>query len=207
MRIDYNTETKPMGKEIASGCCEIVILDYSFVMSSHEDISEDFQTARDEFIGQWGAMSSSWGISRTMAQIHALLLVSPKPLYTDQIMEELQISRGNAHGNLKELVNWGIVKSVCVKGDRKEYFEAVKDIWAMFCIISRERKRREIEPALAVLKNCEEKTAGIECADCVEFNRQMKNLGDFVVMISSLMDKLSCSDQSKAIPMALKLLS
>ena len=176
-------------------------------MSQHQRHSEDFRAARDEFISQWGAMSSSWGISRTMAQIHALLLVSPDPLYTDQIMEELQISRGNAHGNLKELVNWGIVKSVFIKGDRKEHFEAVKDIWTMFCIITRERKRREIEPALNVLKDCQERTEGADCPDCREFNRQMKNLGDFVVMISSLMDKLADSEQQKAIPLALKLLS
>jgi len=176
-------------------------------MSRNEHTSEDFRAARDEFIGQWGAMSSSWGISRTMAQIHALLLVSPQPLYTDQIMEELQISRGNAHGNLKELVNWGVVKSVFIKGDRKEHFEAVKDIWTMFCIITRERKRREIEPALNVLKDCQERTREAECPDCREFNRQMKNLAEFVVMISSLMDKLADSEQQKAIPMALKLLS
>lgn len=175
-------------------------------MSMEETTSEDFNKARDEFIGQWGAMSSSWGISRTMAQIHALLLVSSKPLYTDQIMEELQISRGNAHNNLKELVNWGIVKSVFIKGDRKEHFEAVKDIWTMFCIIARERKRREIDPALNVLQECEELTAGADCPDCREFNRQMKNLGDFVNTISGLMDKLSSSEQGKAIPLALKLL-
>lgn len=142
-----------------------------------------------------------------MAQIHALLLVSHKPLYTDQIMEELQISRGNAHNNLKELVSWGIVRSVIIKGDRKEHFEAEKDIWRMFCIITRQRKRREIEPALEALKKCEEQTDGVECPDCAEFNRQMKNLADFVVLISSLMDKLSCSEENKAIPLALKLLS
>jgi len=169
--------------------------------------SDTYLIARDEFIGQWGALSSSWGISRTMAQIHALLLVSHKPLYTDQIMEELQISRGNAHNNLKELVNWGIVRSVIIKGDRKEHFEAEKDIWRMFCIITRQRKRREIEPALEALKKCEEQTADVQCPNCEEFNRQMKNLADFVVLISSLMDKLSCSEENKAIPLALKLLS
>lgn len=171
-----------------------------------ETTPTDFELARDEFIGQWGALSSSWGISRTMAQIHALLLVSPKPMYTDEIMEKLQISRGNAHANLKELVSWSLVKSVCVKGDRKEYFEAEKDIWRMFCIITRERKRREIEPALTVLKTCAERTGDLECDACREFNRQMENLADFVVMISSFMDKISTSEQNKALSVALKLL-
>ncbi len=167
----------------------------------------DFQLVRDEFISQWGAISSSWGINRTMAQIHALLLVSPEPLFTDQVMDVLQISRGNAHANLKELVNWGIVRSVLKKGDRKEYFEAEKDIWRMFCTITRERKRREVDSALNVLQSCADKTRDAECPHCQEFHRQMKNLTEFVVMISSLMDKLSCSEKNKALPIALKLLS
>jgi len=169
--------------------------------------ASDFRTARDEFIAQWGAISSSWGINRTMAQIHALLLVSPAAMFTDEIMEELQISRGNAHGNLKELTNWGLVKSVVKKGDRKEYFEAEKDTWRMFCIITRERKRREIDSALTVLQSCADKTVDAECPNCQEFHRQMKNLTEFVVMISGLMDRLSRSEQNKTIPMALKLLS
>lgn len=176
-------------------------------MTSSSTSDTDFHSARDEFVSQWGAISSSWGINRTMAQIHALLLVSPAPMFTDQIMEELGISRGNAHGNLKELVNWGIVKSVFKKGDRKEYFEAEKDIWRMFCTITRERKRREIDTALGVLRDCAQKTEGVTCAECQEFHKQMENLTEFVEMISTLMDKLSNTEQSKAIPLALKLLT
>ncbi len=171
------------------------------------DRSAAFETARDEFVAQWGAISSSWGINRTMAQIHALLLVSTDPMFTDQIMEQLEISRGNAHSNLKELVNWGIVKSVYKKGDRKEYFEAEKDVWRMFCTITRERKRREIDPALDVLKKCAEKTEDMACPECTAFHEQMKQLTEFVEMISSLMDKLSGAEQNKAIPLALKLLT
>ncbi len=174
---------------------------------SEPDKSQDFQAVRDEFVAQWGAISSSWGINRTMAQIHALLMVSPEPMFTDEIMDLLQISRGNAHGNLKKLVNWGIVKSVNKKGERKEYFEAEKDVWRMFCTITRERKRREIEPALEVLKRCAGKTQDMSCENCKEFHRQMENLTEFVEMISGLMDRLSCAEQSRAIPLALKLLS
>ena len=108
--------------------------------------------ARDEFVAQWGAMGTAWGINRTMAQIHALLIVTPQPLTTDEVMAELHVSRGNAHSNLRELVGWGLVKSVFRKGERKELFEAEKDMWRMFCIVVRERKRREIEPALKAAK-------------------------------------------------------
>src|SRR5579862_1600088 len=93
--------------------------------------------ARDEFVSQWGAMGSAWGINRTMAQIHALLLVTPQPLSTDEIMADLKVSRGNAHGNLRELVSWGLIRGVVRKGERKEYFEAEKDVWKMFCIVAR----------------------------------------------------------------------
>jgi len=166
----------------------------------------DYLAAREEFVSQWGAIGSAWGINRTMAQIHALLLVSPEPMTTDQIMQELQISRGNAHGNLRELVAWGIVKSLFRKGERKELFEAEKDIWKMFCIITRERKRREVEPALAILRSCAERSDGVDCPHCLEFNKQMKNLTEFAEMVSSLMDKLSNAEESKAIPLALKFL-
>jgi len=94
--------------------------------------TKDFENAKEEYIAQWGALGTSWGISRTMAQVHALLMISPEPLSTDQCMEELQISRGNAHTNLKELVGWGLVKIVVKKGERKEFFEAEKDVWKVF---------------------------------------------------------------------------
>src|SRR3954453_6980171 len=100
--------------------------------------------ARDEFVSQWGAIGSAWGLNRTMPQIHALLITTPNPLSTDEIMEELKISRGNAHGNLRELVSWGLVRSVVRKGERKEFFEAEKDVWKMFCTVMRERRRREL---------------------------------------------------------------
>jgi len=134
-------------------------------------------------------------------------LVSPEPMCTDQIMGELRISRGNAHGNLKDLVNWGVVKSVHKKGDRKEYFEAEKDVWRMFSTITRVRKRREIDPALEVLRDCATKTEGVECPDCREFHRQLNQLTDFVERISVVMDKLSQSDQQKAMSLCLKMLT
>src|SRR5262245_42319906 len=114
--------------------------------------------ARDQFVSQWGVIGSAWGVNRTMAQIHALLITAPAALNTDDIMQELKISRGNAHSNLRDLISWGLVRSVVRKGERKEFFEAEKDVWKMFCIIIRERRRRELRPAQAVLKECLSRT-------------------------------------------------
>src|SRR5215475_9713532 len=124
--------------------------------------ADPLQQARDEFVSQWGAIGSAWGINRTMAQIHALLITAPAALSTDDVMEELKISRGNAHSNLRDLVSWGLVRSVVRKGERKEFFEAEKDVWRMFCIVIRERRRRELRPALAVLKDCKDRTKGLK---------------------------------------------
>src|SRR3954463_12947336 len=120
------------------------------------------EAARDEFVTQWGAIGSAWGINRTMAQIHALLIITPRALSTDEVMDELKISRGNAHTNLRELVGWGLVRSVVRKGERKEYFEAEKEVWKMFCIVMRERRRRELLPALEVIQNCTERTRNLK---------------------------------------------
>src|SRR5688572_12033541 len=114
-----------------------------------DDDETELEEARADFIAQWGTLGSAWGITRSMAQIHAALLAIEEPLSTDDLMELLEISRGNANTNLRALVSWGLVRLVHKKGDRKEYFEAEKNVWAMFCIIARERKRREIDPALA----------------------------------------------------------
>jgi len=168
--------------------------------------SAALREARDEFVTQWGAMGSAWGINRTMAQIHALLITIPNPLSTDEIMEDLKISRGNAHGNLRELVSWGLVRSVVRKGERKEYFEAEKDVWKMFCTVMRERRRRELLPALEVIKNCTERTRHLKSAEAVAFQKQIGALGDFLTFSDNVITKVSASEQSKVIPWALKFL-
>ncbi len=162
--------------------------------------------ARDGFVTQWGAIGSAWGINRTMAQIHALLITAPGLLSTDDIMADLKISRGNAHGNLRDLVSWGLVRSVVRKGERKEYFEAEKDVWKMFCIIIRERRRRELQPAMNVLHACAERTRNLKGTEATAFNQQIKALGDFLELADKIVTKLTASEQSKVIPWALKLL-
>src|SRR3954468_17516468 len=107
--------------------------------------------AQDRFIAAWGQMGSAWGISRTMAEVHALLYITSEPMCTDDIMERLQISRGNASMSLRALLDWGVVYRSHKRGDRKEYFQAEEDVWAMFRAIVRQRMKREVDPLLASL--------------------------------------------------------
>ena len=112
------------------------------------------EAAKSLYIRRWGEMAASWGISRTMAEIHALLYLATEPLCTDDLMEQLAVSRGSTSMNLRELVNWGLVQRIHRRGDRKEYFEAEKDVWAMFETITRERRRREIQPIVETIERC-----------------------------------------------------
>jgi len=174
-------------------------------MSEEENI-DPLARAKDEFVAQWGTMGSAWGINRTMAQIHALLMTSDRALTTDEVMDDLKISRGNAHQNLRELVGWGLVRSVIRKGERKEYFESEKDVWRMFCIIARERKRREIEPALKALRACEEQTRTLRGEKALIFNKQIRALSEFVGQTDTILDRISRTQESSIMPLLLKLL-
>ena len=116
--------------------------------------SEGHQEALDQFVLYWGEMASSWGINKTMAQIHALLYAEQEPIDTDRIMRELKISRGNANMNLHKLLDWGLIHKVTKEGERREYFTAEKDVWNMAARIIRERQRLEITPIKENLKEC-----------------------------------------------------
>lgn len=109
---------------------------------------------QQKFILHWGEMGTRWGINRTVAQIHALLFLSPQPLNAEQIAETLTVARSNVSTSLKELQGWGIVKLVHVLGDKRDHFESMKDVWEMFRVVLDERKRREIDPTLKMLKDC-----------------------------------------------------
>jgi DNA-binding transcriptional regulator GbsR (MarR family) len=107
-----------------------------------------------KFILHWGEMGTRWGINRTVAQVHALLFISPRPLPADEISATLSVARSNVSTSLRELQAWGIVRVVHVLGDRRDHFESVKDVWEIFRIVSEERKRREIDPTLRVISEC-----------------------------------------------------
>ncbi|MEO7922678.1 MAG: MarR family transcriptional regulator [Chitinophagaceae bacterium] len=132
--------------------------------------------AKQQFISSWGAFGTHWGINRTMAQIHALLLISPDPLTQDDMMEQLNISRGNTNMNIRELINWGLVERVLLSGERKEYFTAEKDIWKVVRQIVKERKKRELEPMLQLLDKLEN----------VEGDKRDKHVKTFVDTVSSI---------------------
>ncbi len=107
-----------------------------------------------KYILHWGEMGTRWGVNRTVAQIHALLYLSPQPLDAETITETLSVARSNVSTSLKELQSWGLVKVVHVMGDRRDHFESMKDLWDMFLVIMEERKRREIDPTLTMLRAC-----------------------------------------------------
>jgi DNA-binding transcriptional regulator GbsR (MarR family) len=166
--------------------------------------TESLELAKAKFIQCWGQMGSCWGINKTMAQIHALLMVSEKPLSTDEIMVELQISRGNTNMNLRDLVGWGLIHRVVQKGDRREYFQSEKDVWKMFCIISRERKKREIEPVISHLQECLQLTADSKSAQT--FHKQVESLLEFVKTADLMLGKISQKEKNKILPLLIKLL-
>lgn len=149
--------------------------------------------AKEKYIQTWGTFATNWGINRTMAQVHALLLASDRPLSTDEVMEQLEISRGNANMNLRGLIDWGIVKKELIKGDRKEYFVAEKDVWYLFKQITKERRKREIEPVIAFLeelKNIEDK----DSPEAKEFIKLMNDFSSVTGKINNIMDLAIKSD-------------
>jgi DNA-binding transcriptional regulator GbsR (MarR family) len=119
------------------------------------EVDSELRKAQDLFIRRWGEMGQTWGINRTMAEIHALLYIVAQPLCTDDVMERLHISRGNSSMSLRALCDWGIIRRLHKRGERREYFESLSDVWEMFSIIAAERKRREMDPVLETIKQCQ----------------------------------------------------
>ncbi len=111
-------------------------------------------STQQKFILHWGEMGSRWGVNRTVAQIHALLYLSQEPLNAETISETLGVARSNVSTSLKELQSWGLVKVVHAMGDRRDYFDSFKDVWDIFMIILEERKRRELDPTMTILREC-----------------------------------------------------
>ena len=139
----------------------------------------DLDRVKENFILHWGEMGQLWGINRTMAQIHALLFISPEALSANDIMEELQISRGNVSMALRELIAWGIVNRVHMKGERREFYTTEKDVWSMFRIIARERKRREVDPTITVLRESVADLNEMPDEEGQYEREQLQNLLDF----------------------------
>lgn len=152
----------------------------------------DIHEGKQKFIESWGKMASDWGINRTMAQVHALLLISPEPLTADQVMEDLNISRGNANMNIRALMDWGLVHKQLRPGERKEYFFAEKDMWTVVRQIIINRKKRELEPMLKVL----DEVVGIEetCPESESFCNVVRDIRKFSHKANQALDTLIKAD-------------
>ena len=107
-----------------------------------------------KFILHWGEMGTRWGVNRTVAQIHALLFLANRPLAAEDIAESLGVARSNVSNSIKELQSWNLIRSTHLMGDRRDHFVALQDVWEIFRVIVEERKRREIDPTLTVLREC-----------------------------------------------------
>lgn len=151
--------------------------------------------AKAKFIADWGRLGTNWGINRTMAQIHALLLVSPEQLSADEVMEQLSISRGNANMNLRELIDWGLVQKVLVPGERKEFFTAEKDIWKVARQIVKERKKRELDLMLPVLKELSEVEGDKRDKSVKTFTDTINNIRKFSEQADKLLDTMIKADE------------
>lgn len=152
--------------------------------------------AKAQFISSWGAFGTHWGINRTMAQIHSLLMISPKPLSQDDIMEELDISRGNVNMNIRDLISWGLVDRVLLPGERKEYFSAEKDIWKVATQIIKERKKRELDPMLKLLSQLENVDGDKKDPDTKQFIDTISGIRKFGGQADKMLDVMVKADES-----------
>ena len=150
----------------------------------------EIKEAKNKFIQTWGALGSQWGINKTMAQIHALLMVSTEAVSMEEVMDELQISRGNASMNLRALMDWGIVYKEYKAGERREYFTAEKDLDELAVKIAKERSKREIKPALKILKEVSSIKSN-NTAEEIQFIDQTTKLYDFVLKADNVLDKIT----------------
>ena len=152
--------------------------------------------AKQQFISSWGAFGTQWGINRTMAQIHALLLVSVNPLTQDEIMEELSISRGNVNMNIRELVGWGLVDRVIIAGERKEFFTAEKDIWKVATQIIKERKKRELDPMIRLLSQLENVEGDKKDKEIQQFTQTIGNIKKLGLNADKTLDALIKAEEN-----------
>lgn len=154
----------------------------------------ELQEGKEKFIESWGKMASDWGINRTMAQVHALLLIAPSALTADEVMEQLNISRGNANMNLRALMDWGLVHKQLKPGERKEFFHAEKDMWVVVRQIITHRKKRELEPMLKVLDDVS--SVENKSPEAEEFLKVVGDIKMFSHKANQTLDVLTKSDSN-----------
>ncbi len=157
----------------------------------------ELNEAKDKFIQSWGNFGTNWGINKTMAQIHALFLISDELLSTEDVMDALQISRGNTNMNIRTLVDWGLLYKESKKGERKEFFRGEKDMWLVGKRVIKVRQRQELEPVLQILsevQNIKETKSNKE--ETKKFKAQMKSIEDLSLSANSFLTKASNADEN-----------
>jgi len=152
--------------------------------------------AKAQFIQTWGVLASQWGINRTMAQIHSLLLISPDALSAEDIMAELNISRGNVNMNVRELMDWDLVQKVFVPGERREFFVAEKDIWKVATLIMYQRKKRELDPMVKVLNQLSEVEGDKRTAEVKAFTETVNNIRKFAGQAEKTLDTIIKAEEN-----------
>ena len=169
----------------------IVISVLTEITGTFEDMK--ITPVMETYILHWGEMGARWGVNRTVSQVHALLFLSPDPLTAEEITDTLSVARSNVSNSLKELQSWGLVTMSNILGDRRDYFSAQGDTWEMLMIIMEERKRREIEPTLSVLRQCV-----IDMENDTETPKAVKEkISTMLTFVSTLADWF---DQVKLLP-------
>ena len=175
-------------------------------MNTTNDQDSALAAAKQHFISEWGMLGSKWGVTKTMGQVHALLMVADTPLNADQIMDELQISRGNVHASIKELLQWGLIRGKVLRGQRKDHFEAEKDVWKVTSLIAKERKKREVDPVLACLEKVLADTSRSKSKEAKAFKSQIKALQKYAKIGSNVLTRIGSMEESKIVSWIVKLI-
>jgi DNA-binding transcriptional regulator GbsR (MarR family) len=165
----------------------------------------DWREGKEKFLQTWGTLGTTWGINRTMAQIHALLIISPTSLSADEVMKELMISRGNANMNIRALMDWGLVYKELRTGDRKEYFIAEKDIWIVVRQIIINRKKKELEPMIKVLDDISNVEG--DSPEALALAKAVRDIKLFSSKADSTLDMLIKADSNWVVSTFLKMIT
>jgi DNA-binding transcriptional regulator GbsR (MarR family) len=165
----------------------------NFMKTDKVEVGTRLRDVEDEFVRLWHGMSSLWGISPTMAEIHGLLYLTGQAMSMDDIMDRLGISRGNVSMNLSKLLEWGLVRRSHKRGDRRDYYESLSDVWEIFTLVAAQRKRREIDPILNTLRHCREELTPEVCGADAEqpaVRQRFQRINDLYALLSQ-MDRLA----------------
>lgn len=151
---------------------------------------------KQKFIESWGKLGSEWGINRTMAQVHALLLISPEPLTTEEIMESLSISRGNANMTLRDLISWGLIEKQHKAGERKEYFYADKDAWNIAKQVAKERRKRELDPVVKILDELSKVNGDLKNPEFATFHKSVTDINKFAKNVDKTIETMLHAEEN-----------